>query len=227
MPFQTRLISFSCRTLQTWRFITLGSVEMTPWNDGWRLRDHAIRMACAVVCSVLIILAYSGYEHVLALRRNFDIFSYAGTVATLVGLVIAICEVINGLKVSKSIQHEARSVLSQANLIDAAAGASQCISALNDVLSYLNQDDYRFAWRCFVFFRETYLRIFSGVSGDDNVDGLNTFGQIEEVFAYALNRGVPGYLSNGQKSELVKKLLQVKQDIEFSNPVGRKIDAAL
>lgn len=200
---------------------------MAPWKHDWRLQDHAIRIFCAVSCSLLIIVAYSGYERVLALRRNFDIFSYAGTVATLVGLIIAVCEVLNGVRVSKSIQHEARSVLTHANRVDAAAGIGHCVSALNEVISYVNQNDYRFAWRCFVFFRKTYVRIFPKASGDGNPDGLNVLGQIEEVFAYALNRGVPGYLSRVQKTELVKKLLQVKQEIEASHPAGGKIDVAL
>ncbi|WP_156545781.1 hypothetical protein [Cupriavidus sp. D384] len=200
---------------------------MTPWKGDWRLQDHAMRIFCAVSCSLLIIVAYSGYERVLALRRNFDIFLYAGTVATLVGLIIAVCEVLNGLRVSKSIQHEARSVLSQANRVDTAAGIGHCVSALNEVISYVNQNDYRFAWRCFVFFRKTYVRIFSKAAGDGNPDGLNILGQIEEVFAYALNRGVPGHLSRVQKNELLKKLLQVKQEVEASNPGGGKIDVAL
>ncbi len=200
---------------------------MTPWKDNWSLEDHAIRIFCAVSCSLLIIVAYSGYDRVLALRRNFDIFSYAGTVATLVGLTIAVCEVLNGLRVSKSIQHEARSVLSQANRIDAAAGIGHCVSALNEVMAYVNQNDYRFAWRCFVFFRKTYVRILPKVTGAGTPDELNPLGQIEEVLAHALNRGEPGYLPRTQKAELMKKLLQVKQEIEARNLEGGKVDVAV
>lgn len=191
------------------------------------MQDHAIRIFCAVSCSLLIIVAFSSYERVLALQRNLDIFTYVGTAATLVGLIVAICEVLNGLRVSRSIQKEAQSMLSHANLVDAAAGISQCLAALDDVLSHVNLDDYRYAWSCFVHFRKTCVKIFPQLLADEDRDGLNAFGQIEAVFSYALNRGVPGYLSKGQKIELVKKLLQVKQEIETSNPAGRRVDVAV
>lgn len=174
--------------------------------------------------SVIIALcAYYFYDKIFDYtvktdRSGFNNFSYVGTVATLIGLIITVFEVIHNTYISKSIQAEAKSLLQKVKLIENASSISDCLAAIDDVSSSIAHEDYSSALKSFRFFRKICVKVIPNFD-DFKEKQLGDLGEIELVLTKAISGTKLGSsLNKPQKTKLMEKVLLVKQNIEKNNP---------
>lgn len=187
------------------------------------MRENLIRIGYIIISIGLISLAISFYDDIIGNPAKFNQFSYIGTVATLVGLIVTIFEVIHNAYISKSIQKEASLLLNKVQLIENASSISDCLAAIDDVSHSLNNEDYKEALKSFLFFRRICVKAIPDFDENikDNSNPLNTLGNIEFVLRKATHTNINARLSKPQKTDLMKNILQIKQEIEQRNPARR------
>lgn len=152
------------------------------------------------------------------------LLSYIGTIASLIGLFIAVCEVIHGVNVSKSIRDTASDLLEQARKIEQASGTSDCVSLLDDINHSLMSGDYKSSYKSFQHFRKLCIKLKPEL---DEVDTgkLNALGTIEqELMSFA--KGSPNSIPNARIKKTTDKILLLKQKIEEVKSSGVDVNVA-
>ncbi len=192
-----------------------------------RFRGQSIRIAYAISCAFFICASWYFHDDIIRPQKNLDNFSYVGTVGTLIALLIAVCEVVHSLKVSQSIQREARALLFHVKSVENASSFSDCLSALDDVTANINVEDYKSALKSFLFFRKVCVKVVPGYGADENGGvALNDLGQVELTLHKAHHTSASAPFSKRQKTDLINKVLLIKQDIEMLNPAKGEVYAA-
>lgn len=182
------------------------------------MRQHLVRIVYALVSLIGAYLAYYFHDNIVSDNSNFNNFSYWGSVATFIGLMITVAEVIHNTCISKSIQKEAKSLLQKVKLIENASSISDCLAAIDDVSSSVAQEDYSSALKSFRFFRKICVKVIPDFD-DSKEKKLGNLGEIELVLTKSISATRLGdSLSKPQKTDLMKKVLLVKQNIEKNNP---------
>lgn len=137
------------------RFTLRAKVErlMSIFLKNW------IRIFYAFVSAIIIYVGYYYRDQILAEKAApLDKFSYLGTIATIVGLVIAIAEILHNIKISREIKNEAAALLSNIRNFDYASFTSECQQYLDDVNYHVNLESYAIALKSFQHFRVTYSK---------------------------------------------------------------------
>jgi hypothetical protein len=110
---------------------------------------HKIRIAYAVISIIGVVVAYRYAGFVTETASYMNYVSYYGTVATVVGLLIAISEVLHSVSVTKSVRDEARSIFDRIRRIESASSLSDCLAAIDDVSNSVSKEDYQSALKSF------------------------------------------------------------------------------
>ncbi|HCE1991831.1 hypothetical protein ACSTJ7_09590 [Vibrio parahaemolyticus] len=183
----------------------------------------SVRTGYAFVSLGIIVGSY--YFREIFISEGSDpqaLLSYFGTVASLVGLLIAVCEVIHSVNISKSIRETASDLLEQAKKIEQASGTSDCVSLLDDINHSLMSGDYKSAYKSFQHFRKLCIKLKPEL---DEVDTgkLNTLGTIEQELMM-FTKGTPNSIPNAKIKKTTDKILLLKQKVEEVNPAGVEIN---
>ncbi|MDK9740243.1 hypothetical protein KI655_23365 [Vibrio sp. D404a] len=178
-----------------------------------------VRIGYSIISCILVYIAYEQSEHFLdTTSKALDYLSYIGTVATLVGLLITVCEVIHSVNVSRSIKDEASVIFQRVKKVENASTISECLSALDDLNSAIGTDDYKSALKIFQFFRKLSAKT-GLLIGESSQEGkLGTVGDLELEIMAATHSTEEAPLTKAQKKSMTKKVLIIKQQIEDSNP---------
>lgn len=189
-----------------------------------KLKDNWIRFAYIFV-SVAVAIAASRYKvDVLASTKSLNEFSYVGTVATIIGLIIAASEVVHSLRVSIAIRKEANKLFSAAKALDGASSISECLSSLDEVSRLISSEDYEFSLRCFQHFRRTYARVPG--SGAEIVAIDTQLNDIELGLHQAVHTRPQAPLEKKKRIALSKGILSIKGSLEKINPVRGSVYAS-
>lgn len=183
------------------------------------MKQHLIRISYFLISTIIILLAYNFYNDIVKEQRYLNSISYLGTVVTIIGFIVTISEVFHNLYISKSIQLKAKLIFKKIKLIETASGFSDCLAAIDDINNCVTREDYSLALKNFQYFRKMAVKI-PPISGktENFTSELNIFGGLERNLLTAVHSTPRAPLNKKQKSDLIKKILLIKQEIEDKNP---------
>lgn len=181
------------------------------------MNQYYVRIAYIFLSIVGVWLSYRYYGEISGEISTYTKFSYIGTVATLIALLIAVAEIMHNLYVSKSIQEEAATLLNRVKTIENASSISDCLAAIDDVSVNVSHEDYKLALKSFHFFRKVCVKVIPHF-GDSDDDNLNPLGELELILIKATHTSPSAPFSKKQKTDLMKQVLFIKQRVEKMNP---------
>lgn len=184
------------------------------------MKPYWIRILYIVTCLAIALTSVYYFAEITNTQTTLNQISYIGTIATFIGLIIAVCEILHSLKVSNSIQDESNKLLLSFKNIENASSISYCLSMIDDVMSYFEVADYEGALRNFQFFRRMFVKLAADLeinlvhSKQNGTDKSGLLGEIEELFSAGTHTTEDSPLSNAQKNKIRKSLLHIKHKIE-------------
>ncbi|UGA37644.1 hypothetical protein JOS77_27345 [Chromobacterium haemolyticum] len=95
---------------------------------------------------------------IVSLQDNLNLFSYWGTVATLVALLLAIAEIAYSIQATKSLQKQTAEALKAMQRVEDASTISDCISAIDTTTYAVNTERYDAALGAYQHFRKLCVR---------------------------------------------------------------------
>ena len=171
---------------------------------------------------IIIFLSYKYHNYILDNNENNLLFSYLGTVATLLALLITVCEIMISINRSKSIQKETLAVLKQVQQVDNASSFSDCLSVIDAVSQNLLEEKFDSALTNFQHFRKICVKVIPEVnlSKHENYK-LSQLSEIEYNLLKSTKTSPNSPLDKMQKNTMIKDILKLKQHIENLNPARR------
>lgn len=176
------------------------------------LKENWIRIAYAAVSACIVWVAYRYHAEVLADMDTFNRLSYVGGVATFIGLLITVCEVLHAISISKGIRAEARALLAQARSIDRAALLSECLLMIDRIHGDLIDRRHATALQCLQQIRRTYLRAASAGMEPDEL--LTELAKAEALLQGSGRTSIGSLESRTRLDEIRAILLKAKTSIE-------------
>ncbi len=177
-----------------------------------------IRTIYIIISVILTILAWWFCSDIVTDSTPFKLFTYIGTVSTIIGFIVAVCEIIHNIQISESIKQEAIKLYDQIKSIENASSLSDCIAAIDDINNCVMNENYYGSIKSFQFFRKILVKIPTDLSKDPREDFKDSLNLIElELYKFtsATNDALP---SKGQKTKVMKEILKLKKIIEELNP---------
>lgn len=181
-----------------------------------RFKENWIRILYVVVSVLIMLAAIYCVESVVGDGKLFNRFSYFGTVATAIGLIVAFAEVLHSLHISKGIREEARSILNSVKRVQAASIISECLYSLDEAAEYFNRGEYFISVKCFLHFRRQYIRIRPSDEIEADIDGL--LRDIERTLHAATRSSAHAPVDKRTQTILRKNILSIKESIEKISP---------
>lgn len=169
-----------------------------------------IRWCYSIASLVIIWISVVKYESFFPKQENItiDSLSYIGTIATVIGLLIAVLEVMHSVNVSKQIKDEASKILERAKEIEKASTTSDCLRYVNDAAKSIEQDNFEMALVTFRFFRTLNLRLNLNYFPYNKSKGLSN---VEEDIISLTQTSDD---RERDKEWLIKDILQIKTILE-------------
>lgn len=183
------------------------------------MKQNWIRLISYLVVSpICIFLAYYHHDAIVSEHKPLDDFSYIGTVATVIGLLITVTEVMQSMHISKSIRDEVKSILEKVKLIENASSISDCLAAIDEVNQNVANEDYKSALKSFQYLRKVCVKVTPTINIKDSNNKLSILNDIEFSLQKSTHTTIDAPLSKPQKTVLTKKILQLKEEFENINP---------
>ena len=113
------------------------------------------RTASWLISFILLLIAFYLPNEIedLVLNSPLDMISYWGTIATIVGLVITVFEVLHNVQITTKAQTEIKEEISKIRNIRDASIISDSISILRSMLIEIDGKNYQMARKSFDFYR--------------------------------------------------------------------------
>jgi len=177
------------------------------------LKENWIRLAYGSISACIVWIAYRFHMEVLADREAFDRLSYIGGIATFIGLLITVSEVLHAISISKGIRAEARALLAEARKIDRAALLSECLLLIDRVNDDLIDNRRSTALQCVQQARRSFLRAMPPSAGSDAL--CRELSELEAHLQGAIrSNDRQARLSKRVLTEIQEHSLKVKQSFE-------------
>lgn len=182
------------------------------------------RLAFSILAIVVLAAAAWFSSNVISKPETLNAFSYWGTVATLLALLLAITELVHSIQITKSLQQQTAAAIEAIRRVEDASILSDCIAAIDITAQDVLSERYDAALGAYQNFRKLCVRVIPGfgTSSTSDLATLNKLGQLELKIASATRVNASAGLSKPQKRELMELLLLVKQSVEHHNPANRK-----
>ena len=177
---------------------------------GWR--EHRFRVGYVLVSGAFLAMAVKLCRQIVTEDTLFNLVSYAGTVATLIALLITVCEVIHNATISRAIRREAAALLDQVRSLDRATLLAECITAIDDITKLVANARYSESLGAFQSFRKTFSH--ARTAGLLTADIKLELSDVEMDLALASTTTPVAPLSNPQKHQLHRRLLDLKTALE-------------
>lgn len=182
------------------------------------IKENKIRVIYTVISAILVLLAYKYNCEIVKNPEKFNEFSYIGGVATLIGLLIAVSEVIHSVKISKSIQKEAAALINHTRTIELASLISECLSSLDEANDHLSSEKYLIALKCFQHFRRTHLR--APGSNEISEEIKTTIQDVEIALHSSTHASAKAPLTKRQRESIQSKIMLIKSALEKVTPIA-------
>ncbi|MDH0862909.1 hypothetical protein [Mitsuaria sp. GD03876] len=176
------------------------------------LKENWIRLAYGAVSICIAWAAYSFRVEVLSDKDTFDRFAYIGGVATFIGLLITVSEVLHAIGISKGIRAEARALLAEARKIDRAALFSECLLMIDRINDDLIGGRFSTALQGLQQVRRSFLRASTSNSGTDPLSAK--LAGVEELLQGSIRMAAMAPRSKRDAVEIQEGLLAAKQILE-------------
>lgn len=181
------------------------------------LRSNKIRVAYTIISVIFIFFAYEYNHEIVKNPDKFNEFGYIGGVATLIGLLIAVSEVIHSVRISKSIQKEAAALLNHARTIELASSISECLSTLDETNDHVSGERHLTALKCFQHFRRTHLHTSGTRKISDEIK--NTIQEVEIALQSSTHASASAPLTRQQRINIQRKIMLIKSYFEKITPI--------
>lgn len=176
------------------------------------LKENWIRLAYGAASICIVWAAYGFRVEVLSDRDTFDRFSYIGGVATFVGLLITVSEVLHAINLSKGIQAEARALLAEARKVDRAALFSECLLMIDRINDDLTGQRFSTALQGLQQVRRSFLR---AATPNSSCSALaERLAALEELLQGSIRVAALSPRSKRDAVEIQEGLLAAKQILE-------------
>ncbi|MEA3642829.1 MAG: hypothetical protein VBE63_23230 [Lamprobacter sp.] len=139
-------------------------------------------------------------------------------------MLLTIGEILHSLKITRSVQEQALALLRSVQAVENASTISDCLASVDLLTQDLMQEKYPACVVHFQYLRRLLVKNMPGLDeapDSENRLAFNLLGDIEFELLKANQIRGSAYLSKPQKTALLKKLLQLKQQLEANNPAKR------
>lgn len=122
-----------------------------------KMKENRLRGIFAIFMIALLVASYFSKDFI---NKSYkDEFSYYASVVTIIALLVSIFEIINSIRISKSIKEMSESRLSEFKTEAGATLAHECINFLEKAIENISSDNYS---ECFINFKiaKKYILIF-------------------------------------------------------------------
>ncbi|WP_213757860.1 hypothetical protein [Delftia sp. WY8] len=183
-------------------------------EKNWKevLKDNSIRIIYTIFSLLALVISILFGNHIIDNQVLLNKFGFYGGIATFIGLVIAIMEIIHNVKLSKGIKSEAKTLFENVSRVNHAAYFSEYLISLDETNDHLSGDRYLQALKCFQYYRRTYARLPIDSSMHDSLRDLirNT-----EVSLHSYSNATPkNPITKQQRTEIQTSILAIKSKIE-------------
>lgn len=178
-------------------------------------KEHYLRVTYCIMIAIVSYIAAINQEEITKNQESLNNISYWGTIATIVGLIIAILEVLHSIRVTKGIQAQAQIILLQSKKLDSASFISESLSALDETNHHVSTEDYSLSLKCFQYFRKCYARIHDKREFNSDIGQL--IKSTELSLQKATHTSVAAPLNKRAKTTIQKDILDIKTQLEESN----------
>ncbi len=174
------------------------------------LKENWIRLAYGSISACIVWIAYRFHMEVLADREAFDRLSYIGGIATFIGVLITVSEVLHAISISKGIRAEARALLAEARKIDRAALLSECLLMIDRTSDDVIAGRHRTALQGVQQIRRSFLR--AAWPGPKVLSGK--LAEVEVLLQTAVQASALASRSKRDNAALQAGLLDAKEILE-------------
>ncbi|WP_155873840.1 hypothetical protein [Achromobacter xylosoxidans] len=181
----------------------------------WRWREHRFRIIYVLVSIGLLALALYWRDEIVTDKTPFNFVSYAGTVATLIALIVTIFEVIHSASISRAIRDEAAEMLDRVRSLDRATLLAECITSIDDITKLVSNEKYSESLALFQSFRKTFVH--ARVAGLATTNTKEDLSVLEMHFVDATATTPVAPYSIPQRKHLHRRLLKLKSELETAN----------
>lgn len=178
-----------------------------------------MRWAYTIISILILIGAYCFYNPIISNNEHLNLFSYAGTVATIIGLLITVFEIIHAVNRTESIQKQSSALLERVTSIENASSISDCLSLIDETNKSIMQEDYKTALHNFQFFRKICVKIVPEFCNRE--DKLSSKVNQLELSLHKGTSSTTFTFNKKQKTEMMEHLLDIKTSLETLNPAKR------
>lgn len=176
-----------------------------------------MRALYIVAICALAALASLHQDDIVISGTALDKISYWGTIATIAGLSITLIEVLHNIRITKSINHQARKMLLESKKIYSAALVSECAASLDDTNNYISAENYPVALKCFQHFRKSFAKIY--YTSEFPAAVITNINTSEMTLQKAVHTSGDAPLPKRQKSALQSQLVEIKSTLESTQPI--------
>ncbi len=180
-----------------------------------------MRILYTVISVVLIFAGYILHKTILTDSATLNLFSYIGTLATLIALLVTICETIISIKKTESVQQEVKNVLEKINTIEKTSSISDCLTLIDETNKFVMSEDYDRALQSFQFFRKICTKTSLELKENSENEKPNTINNLEHTLQKATATTTRAGLNKKQKTDILNALLDIKTTLESNNPAKR------
>lgn len=177
--------------------------------------NQKTRVIYTIISVILLIVLYYASSTIISNSSSYNIFSYYGTVATLIGLIITICEIFHSVRISKSIKKQSEEIVSEYKNINITSVVSECLSCIDSISNNISNEKYDLALNGFNYFRRSFFRIYRCEELAEIKISIN-FVEIKLQAATATTAAAP--LPMATRKNILKKLLEIKNHVENIDP---------
>jgi len=176
------------------------------------LKENWIRLAYGAASVGIVWAAYHFRIEVLSDKDTFDRFSYIGGVATFIGLLITVCEVLQAISISKGIRAEARALLAEARKVDRATLFSECLLMIDRINDDVIDRRFGTALQGLQQVRRSFLRAATPSTSPEALSGK--LAEVEELLQESVRAAAAASRSKRGSVDIQQALLAAKEILE-------------
>jgi hypothetical protein len=176
------------------------------------IQKNWIRVTYVAVSGIVVVASVIYRAPILASQNSLNNFSYVGCVATLVGLIVAILEIVHGASVSRSIRDEVRRIVDGGRSVDRATMAVECLSYLDEASEHVTGERYQLSLKCVQYARKNYMRIASVAQMEEEM--TDTMGKIELGLVKGTHTTAATPLRKWERVAIQQDILTMKLHLE-------------
>lgn len=178
-----------------------------------KCKENGSRIIFAIAMVLLFVASFFAEDFI---NNNYkDKFAYYASVITIIALLVSIFEIINSIRISKSIKEISDGRLNDFKSEAGVTLAHECINLLDKTIENISSDNYS---ECFINFKIA-KKMYSNISSRYPVNGFKSekasiIFDLEKRVTSLRNATLSAGPNRPQQKALLNDLISVKQEIE-------------